>query len=272
MKNKIQQFIDFAEEVANTINSKTDLVVKLDFNTQQKNIENLGIVINNMLFFSCYNAYLQNIDAKTVAENIINIITSNVDEKMIQKSKENIFCELVNKNLFDLTDKPYTELGSDLVLVYYVWFSDSSYSMPVTTTIAKSMGLNTKELFQIAKYKTLELFGKKCTNVVDEDSGSVLGTIVTNERESYGAATFFLLDNQEEEYVLVPSSVHELLILPIEDARKKYNSEEAIIEVNASLSTINTVALTQVEVLSDHLYIKRKGKPLMDLTYSNLMN
>ena len=78
--------------------------------------------------------------------------------------------------------------------------------------------------------------------------------ILTNSRKTYGACSILypgVLERMAEQlngdFYLIPSSVHEFLLLPKEQDRGEDELREMILEVNRT-------EISPEEVLSDHLY------------------
>ena len=54
--------------------------------------------------------------------------------------------------------------------------------------------------------------------------------------------------NLPDEVIIIPSSVHEVILLPIE-------MKDKVDEINAIIQTINKTMLAPEEILSDHAYL-----------------
>ena len=96
-----------------------------------------------------------------------------------------------------------------------------------------------------------ELLGNPCDNIVQADD---IMFVLTNSLRSLGAACilydevlFHIGNFLKENYYILPSSIHEVIIIPESQTPDKDTLNEMILEVNE----------TQVEledVLSDHVY------------------
>lgn len=79
--------------------------------------------------------------------------------------------------------------------------------------------------------------------------------VLSNDRKNYGAATILYKGQLkkaakvlgEKELCLIPSSVHEILIMPKKDIKSREEIDRMVLEVN-------TTTLSPDEVLSDHAY------------------
>ena len=79
--------------------------------------------------------------------------------------------------------------------------------------------------------------------------------ILTNAGKTYGACCILypkvlerLAERVDGDYYLIPSSVHEFILLPVEQGRSAAELKEMIVEVNST-------ELTPEEILSDQLYL-----------------
>ena len=99
---------------------------------------------------------------------------------------------------------------------------------------------------------------------VEEDDTEDLMYVMSNEEGSFGAACIFyegvmdmIHDTIRENYYVIPSSVHEMIILPESAAPQKKEIEETV-------SEINRTQVEDEEVLSDRVYYyNARSKQLM---------
>lgn len=192
-----------------------------------------------------------------------------------EKAKDNIFVKLVNK------DKNEKSLNGaikrdflDLCAVVYFSFSNIS-DVRATTTVKKELlnmwNRTEDEVYEKAIYNTKEKLG--CTI---EDLASYFSPLVnsaafdlektnldlthgfmycmTNMIKHFGASCMMYEDKLNEfsknigrDLIVLPSSVHEILIIPAE----KNIIEE---EINSIIRQVNESAVDETEVLSDHFY------------------
>lgn len=87
-----------------------------------------------------------------------------------------------------------------------------------------------------------------------EESSEVDMYVATNEERLYGAIFMVYPDVLREfyeisggEYIILPSSIHEVLVLP-------GNHDDNMPEINKMIQDINTFSVSREEVLSDHAY------------------
>jgi hypothetical protein len=180
--------------------------------------------------------------------------------------KENMCLRLVNKekNLKLLEDRPYMPVA-DLAAIYYVSVdhqNDIQSSFALKNNLAKTLKLSDQELFDKALENTEKMFPAKITQLsnilsqmgMEETIDSDM-LIVTNQSGLYGAAAMLYPDINEiiqdkirGEYYLLPSSIHEMIILPA------HPENENIHELENLVKQINETELANDEILSNHVY------------------
>ena len=102
-----------------------------------------------------------------------------------------------------------------------------------------------------------ELLGNPCNNLIQSDD---IMFVLTNSLRSFGAICFlyedvlFHIGNLlRENYFILPSSIHEVIIIPESQAPCKETLNEMIVEINESQVEIE-------DVLSDHVYYYNREK------------
>lgn len=167
----------------------------------------------------------------------------------------------LKKNKKYLEDIPHV-IWLDLAIIFTVVYkqSDSGLeSIKINYELMDSWEKNTSDLFELAKINTPRLFP-----AVIKDLSSVLGIeeldvetdmlILSNKQYVFGAAAIMydgiperIADIVKGDYYVIPSSVHEVLILPndqVEDPE----------DINCIISQINTDCLISTDILSDRAY------------------
>ena len=181
--------------------------------------------------------------------------------------KDMIVPRLVNKeqNLKQLTERPYSAIA-DLAVTYHILLFNGNASTPVTNDFMKVWGIETEELHELAVRNMARLIpgtfrgmsvvmdaicGDK-TDVLDPENEMLF--VLSNKGGWYGAAT--VLDDKimksvvkrvGEKFYVLPSSVHELLVVPSNIGMDVGQLKEMVTSINAS-----EVALE--ERLSDNVY------------------
>lgn len=178
-----------------------------------------------------------------------------------------VFLRLVNyeKNKEQLKDCPFIIYHDLAITIRYLVKQDKNgiASALITNRELKEWGISKEEIYRIAKENTLKLFPPvlkrldimlkemNCTeNVID---GTKL-YILTNKAGVNGATSMiyediikaFAVEHSTDVYIL-PSSIHEVLLLPHEEGMDKNEIEEMVRE-------INTYVVSKMEYLSDNVY------------------
>lgn len=175
--------------------------------------------------------------------------------RLVNKSKNRLGC-------CEVPFVPYL----DLVITFHVLIrADESgmVSMPIKTEHLARWGVTREELFQRAKENTKRLLPGEMvpmTNVLREcglhkdSQEEELLYVLTNGIRSYGAAAVLEEGMMEkaaiffgENYYVIPSSIHEVLLLPESKCPGKAALEEMV-------KTINLTEVCEEEILSDQVY------------------
>ena len=185
-----------------------------------------------------------------------------------ERVKGMIIPRLVSKeqNSVALAERPYSLLA-DLAVTYHILLLDRrSASTPVTNDLMKVWGIETEELHELAVRNMTRLIpgtfrgmsvvmnalcGGK-TDVLDPENEMLF--VLSNEGGWYGAAAVLddkimksVVERVGEEFYVLPSSVHELLVVPVNMGMEVGQLKEMVTSINAS-----EVALE--EQLSDNVY------------------
>lgn len=185
-----------------------------------------------------------------------------------ERVKRMVIPRLVSKeqNSVALAERPYSVLA-DLAVTYHILLLDrSSVSTPVTNDLMKVWGIETEELHELAVRNMTRLIpgtfrgmsvvmnalcGGK-TDVLNPENEMLF--VLSNEGGWYGAAAVLddkfmksVVERVGEEFYVLPSSVHELLVVPVNMGMDVGQLKEMVTSVNAS-----EVALE--EQLSDNVY------------------
>lgn len=204
------------------------------------------------------------------------------DLENFDKVKDKIFYKLVNydKNLDTLKEVPHIPY-LDLAVVFYVLVerNEKGQSVSIVThECRKKWGKDIETLYEQAKENTPILFpvslcsmGKAMEDIIKESNGKEyiglgLEDFMESEKSSplfvlsntcgvYGAAAMLYQDMlknfsemMESDIVILPSSVHEVLLLP-------YIMVHDMDEVKGTVEHVNRVEVPVMDVLSDHVYL-----------------
>ena len=198
--------------------------------------------------------------------------------------KDNIICKLINGDMNEeyLADKPYTQI-EDMAVIYVIDLgsgAEGHMSSPITYDLMKRYGVDTQMLHEIAIHNLAksEIVFKSMKDalmeimfpdgVPEEDPlAEILSAedeipmyVLSNAEKLNGAASVLDKDTMETisemlggDFVVIPSSIHEVIIQPMDDNVDKDELEGIIREVN-------TGQVAPEERLSYHAYQYDSGK------------
>lgn len=229
-----------------------------------------------------YRAFLAGTDIEEILEQIQDIYINNVlemgydAEKFmdLNRSKDKIAYKLINYKMNEelLGTIPHRKY-LDLAIVYFMVIKDDQIenaTVLINNNWLREWNITEEELFNIAKENSPQMFKAEIVNIKDmvlsliEDKTDEFINIpeeecnmyvLTNNEKQYGAATIlydniikdFAQKNNSDVYIL-PSSVHELILVPGSTFVQKEGLNEMVQEVNAT-------QVPMQEILSDHAYI-----------------
>lgn len=177
----------------------------------------------------------------------------------------------------------------DLSIVFYIMIEmekDGEASMPVMWEHLRRWGIKESELFSLAMKNTTELlppclynidqviaglaspdgFWMNMDNLLEEEeSRPDKMYVLTNKTQKNGAACMFypnvlkqVGDVLRQDYYLIPSSVHEMIVFPVSSGVNYKNLNEMIVQVNQD-------QVQPEEVLSDHAYFCRFQSHVLEM-------
>ncbi len=267
------------EDVADNISVRIHLAVKNNGCKKQGiMITEEGINISPTIYLE---EYYQQFQSGETLEEIIGKILKCYEEARFHRSWESSFFCCYNKvkplivykviskerNAELLEEIPYKEV-MDLALVCYVLVELNPYQT-ATVLIRKEhlelWNVTEEEVFEEAGKNVRRLLPAKLNRMKDvlacmmnldfeEDNDEDFMYVMSNEEKNYGAVCIFYEGVMEmvyaaihENYYIVPSSVHEVIILPESMAPKKQEIEEVVVMMNET-------QVEREEVLSDKVY------------------
>ena len=198
--------------------------------------------------------------------------------KDFSKAKSHIAMKLVNyeKNKALLEHSPHIPY-LDLAIIFVCCITEFKQDFATIQIQYKHMDfwkIGTNELYEIAKKNTplllpplLEHMKNSLHNFIDEKETDISNFqelplyILTNERKINGATTILyenvlkeFAQEQNSDLIVLPSSIHEVILLPAnENTLKNFDYNRMIREVNAT-------QLAGDEILSDHAYYYSREK------------
>ncbi len=181
--------------------------------------------------------------------------------------KENIYPALINyeKNKKFLKDAPHERYQDLAVIAIY---RESDYEIKVTNNALKAWDISAEELLSHAKENARKKTPSRIFSVIEhadnllgEDNFDLMG--ITNTDARYGAyslldqETMELLESRVGQFYVLPSSVHEVIVVPVEQ------TDMSPLELEKMVKEINRDVVDDCEVLSDHIYKFRLGNLYM---------
>ena len=196
------------------------------------------------------------------------------------KARNKVYPKLINTKLNEdmLKDIPHRNL-LDLSVVYYVQASEIEDSRKlcclVNNFILDAWGISSEELYEVSKrnletnkpalFSKLSIFGlseaRKLSDVTEEFIGEADMYVLTNRDNYMGAAYLMFPDIFEriasvagDNLIILPSSVHELIIVKKESGMSTDFMASVVKEVNSHS------LLSPDEVLSENVYGYSEGE------------
>ncbi len=226
-----------------------------------------------------YNQYTHGKDLDEIQDAIWTSYCNNLPKESIdaraflnfENAKNNLVLRVVNKerNQSLLLDVPHRDFLEDLAIVYYCYYDKHAagqYSILVHNHHMEVWQTNEETLYQIAMENTPKLLPSKFCNMyealshmepedMDIDDLSYLPMhVLTNKLRTNGASVLAypkLMDRiagmLKHDLIIIPSSIHEVLVVPMDDGYHFDFYSDMINEVN-------TTQLHPEEILSSHPY------------------
>lgn len=235
-------------------------------------------------------------NGKTI-DNICNEIVQVYEKNKVQKDfsieqitdfnnvKNKICFKLVNrkKNAELLTDAPYVEY-QDLAIIFYILVSkekNNVASITIRNAFMNMWNVDVKTLYHIAKKNTQRLFKgaietiaeiiSNSTDTLDEDivktffDTDIPMYVATNVSKLNGACIILydgvlkkFAEKIGSDFYILPSSVHEMLFVPVNEDMDARCLIQIVKEVNAT-------GVLPDEVLSDNVYMYHADKDFISI-------
>lgn len=226
------------------------------------------------------NRYEQTRDMDEICDEIAKIHEANSNEKFdvdsvldFERVKTRICAKLINtaKNEALLREVPHRDF-LDLSIVYYVFLEEfeGTASMLVRNVFLDSWGVDEEEIYSCAMENLPKLRPEKImtmenvlqmmlgsTEAFDDlqEDGKSLMYVATSSQQTYGAAVLLypqflqrMADTVQSDYYIIPSSLHEVLIVPEYDGQM---DKESILEM---VKQVNSTSVKDEEILADNVY------------------
>ena len=281
-----QEFVEAVASQINSI-SKGPIYAEVRATLKNNNIEHVGLTIHEAEINISPTIYLEDFyqrfsDGETVFDLTYEILDV-YEEIRFEHSVEldhileydtisdQIVFKLIHlrENLPMLQHVPFIRY-QDLVIVFFILIDVDSYgsgTIQITNDMKNAWGVTANDIYKTALQNTprllpavfkpmcslvSEMLGTTCSSEDFEDNHMY---ILTNHLKQFGASAILypgllskISDSLGEDFYLIPSSIHEFIILPI-----SYSPTSK--ELNEMVKEINETELPDDEFLSDHIYL-----------------
>lgn len=180
--------------------------------------------------------------------------------KDYDKAKTRLFTRVYNTGCEGLRDYPYTTVH-DLAITYAVRIESENGMVgaaPVTRDLLSAWGKKLPDLVRDSRKSQEKVMPPKFMNMAEVLPFSVSEPqplyILTNAESFYGASAIFYPDMMEKiaeilggDYFVIPSSIHETMLLPVDEGM------EADV-LGSIIQSVNGECLVAEDRLSDHAY------------------
>lgn len=292
---------DFVEIMCTAVSEELPSDIRVEYREVLKNNGQFkyGIIFNEKninasptIYLEYYYELFQNgTDVGDIAKDIVSDFYKNRLRKSIdvdffsnyENSSERIFCKLINKSMNEelLKDVVYEEFN-DLAIVVYCKLNDFDFgnaSITIRNSHIEMWNINKEEIINKAKENTRKQLNVCIKNMyemlaetIEMDSEFLPMYVVTNDEKVNGAIYMIYDDLLDElcgyigdDYYILPSSIHEFIVVSANDEDDKKYYDEMVKEVN-----LNHVL--PEEILANHAYrYSRAGGFSVWYSYLNMV-
>lgn len=226
-----------------------------------------------------YHRYLDGVSMEDIYEDILNVYMENLPKEDFDisvfrdysQARERVVMKLIHykRNQQLLQQVPHI-LFHDLAIVFVCNigdYMDSHASILIYNQHLKMWNATTDDLYEAAQANSPKILPPRLDNLHDvfklitDESLDFLEelniSILTNYLKIYGATCMAypdllaeIAEIYEDDIVIIPSSVHEILVFP----KSNLPSDYQLKDLNAMVQQVNDNELTDAEILSDHVY------------------
>ncbi len=283
------EYMDFLDAVCDHINeSAEDVTVSVHSAVKNNGVKLSGITFGRKGYNASPTIYMENYyteyqngsDIDEIAQRILalyneNSLSASLDMSFFddfESVRDRLYIKLINRarNEEFLKEAPHEDF-LDLAIVAYVRIYDKKIGngiIMVRNEHARMWGKDGSEILEAARKNTHDHDGFCLRYIVDvlESMGGVLPEVdrehfpmyvATNKKMTNGAAVLVMKDKLKDfariignDYYVIPSSVHELILLGKGEGCDKD-------EIDRMIRDVNEHQVGAEEVLSDHVYMYR---------------
>lgn len=274
----IKQYLP--EDFAGAEVSVTD-VIKPNATLSSLLVRKSGSNISPSIYLECFfEKYEKNVGLAEVMKEIASVVVDNYPQENFEINnlfeKENVLKTVLPKLIplknseNYLKDKIYTEF-LDMAVIYLVPVSmpsaDGFGSVALTKSHLESIGVTKEELFEASKKNISDDFEFTSMTAILMEMGVPAEAydecpmfVLTSKNRINGAAQLLndkamatVAERLGDTFVVIPSSIHEVIVLP-------YDENTNVDDLTGMICAVNGSEVSPAEVLSDHPYIFRNGK------------
>lgn len=190
-------------------------------------------------------------------EGIMNMINNMEWVEDYNLVKDKLFIKVSGSGK-DMVDGPKT-FCEDMVITYYILIeknADGVASVPVRTKLMEKYGVSVERLHNDALVSSAKLFPVSYMNLADWGNGEDIGLpsiIVSNKDMWNGASAIFypgvmqkLARDINEDFYVLPSSIHEMIVIPCDGFEEGFLSE--------MVRSVNEGIVDETDVLTGSVY------------------
>ena len=237
-----------------------------------------------------FQRYLDGVELEEIYEDIIKTYHKYLPQEDFdisffcdyEKAQEHIIMKLVNaqRNHELLKQVPHI-LIYDLAILFLCSvgnFTNEFSTILIHNHHMKHWDVTVDDLYEKANSNTPRLLAPRLDSLHDifehitnEDLSfleELNCSILTNQLKIHGATVMIypdllheIADLYEDDLIIVPSSIHETLIIPAHNTPADYTDEQ----MNSMIREVNEIHLLDTEILSDHVYYYHRDR--MEVTY-----
>lgn len=293
------KYQDFIENIKNYISNRLDGGQKVVIHSVTKNngiiYDGLFIVdpilnVSPTIYLNpYYHRYLSGVSLEDIYDDILNTYRTNLPKQDFDvsvftdfsKAKKRIVMKLINRKrneslLQDIPFIPYMDLAI-VFLCTVTEFLNEYATILIHKEHLQFWNISEEELYQIAMnntprllpylFENMETVLNNMTNQKIPWFEKIQMYVLTNQLKIHGACCLVypglletLSEQLDSDLVIIPSSIHEVLIIP----EKTFRNEYSFAEFEDMIREVNDTQLTDDEILGDHAYLYKRDLGILE--------
>ena len=292
------KYQEFIENVKDYISSQLNNGQKVVINPVTKNngiiydglfiVDPILNVSPTIYLSSYYQRYLSDVSMEDIYDDILNAYRTNLPKQDFDvsvftdfsKAESRIVMKLINqkRNEALLQDVPHISY-LDLAIVFVCSVTEFLHEYATILIHNQHLSLwdiSQEKLYQIAmnntpkllpyEFESMEHILKEMTNQKFPWLDEIQMYVLTNRLKIHGACCLvypglleMLSEKLDSDLVIIPSSIHEVLIIPERTTRNKYS----FCEFEDMIHEVNDTQLSDDEILGDHAYLYKRDTGIL---------